>query len=91
MAQGMFSEKNKPLRVPPTPKPPKKKKKVGKIILLIFLSLLLVLMVGAVGYLSYFGFTPDDRLFFNNVTVYSNFTTLCKFSTFASCSFTYIR
>ena len=69
MAQGMFSEKNKPLRVPPTPKPPKKKKKVGKIILLIFLSLLLVLMVGAVGYLSYFGFTPDDRLFFNNVTV----------------------
>ena len=27
MAQGMFSEKNKPLRVPPTPKPPKKKKK----------------------------------------------------------------
>ena len=69
MAQGMFSEKNKPLRVPPTPKPPKKKKKVGKIILLIFLSLLLVLMVGAVGYLSYFGFTPDDRLFFNNITV----------------------
>ena len=69
MAQGKFSGKTKPLRVPPAPKPPKKRKKTGKIILLVFLCMLLVLMLGAVGYLGYFGFTPDDRLIFNNITV----------------------
>ena len=71
MAAGKFSASNKktpPLRVPPAPKP-KKQKKTGKIILLIFLCALLTAMLGIVAYLGIFGFTPDDRLIFNNITV----------------------
>ena len=69
MALGKFSEKPKNLKVPPAPKAPRKQKKTGKVILLIILCALLVVMLGIVGYLGIFGFTPDDRLIFNNITV----------------------
>ena len=72
IAKGNFSagaKKAAPVRVPPAPKSPKKKKSL-KIALLIFFSAVLVLMLGAVGILGYTGFSPDDRLIFNNITVY---------------------
>ena len=69
MALGKSSKKPTNLRVPSAPNPPKKQKKTGKIILLVFLCALLVVMLGAVAYLGYFGFTPDDHLIFNNITV----------------------
>ena len=72
IATGKFStrqQKPPKAKAAPATKPPKKRKNTGKIILLITLSLILALMLGAVGYLSYVGFTPDDRLIFNNITV----------------------
>ena len=72
IATGKFSsgqKKPKKANVTSATKAPKKKKNIGKIILLISLTLILFLMLGAVVFLSYFGFTPDDQLILNNITV----------------------
>ena len=70
MAKGHFSAGAKnaqPVRVPPASKPVKKKKSL-KIALLIFFSILLVVMLGAVGFLGLGGFSPEDRVIYNNIT-----------------------
>ena len=71
IAKGNFSaaaKKANAVRVPPAPKPAKKKKSL-KIALLIFFSFLLMLMMGAVAFLGFGGFSPEDRVIYQNITI----------------------
>ena len=68
IAKGNFSagsKKQHAVRVPPAPK----KRGKGKVILLTLLSVILFFLLAAAGYLAFIGYTPDDHLIFNNITV----------------------